>query len=65
MKFFVIYWVLFGLIFLFAVLGLFIPVLSLFTVFAIIFLLILELIKFKLLNKVLDPFILYPFDPVS
>lgn len=65
MKFFVVYWVLFGLIFLFAILGLFIPSLTFFTIFALIFLLILETVKSKLLNNVLDPFILYPFDPAS
>ena len=63
MKFFVIYWVLFGLIFVLALLGLFIPSLSFFIIFALIFLLILEAVKSKLLNKVLDVFILYPFDP--
>lgn len=65
MKFFVIYWVLFGLIFLFALLGLFIPSLTFFTIFALIFLLILEFVKSQFLNKVLDVFILYPFDPAS
>lgn len=65
MKFFVVYWVLFALIFVFALLGAFIPTLSLFTFFAIVFLLILEFVKSKLINNVLDPFIIYPFDPVS